>query len=66
MGRMQFFTVTVELSVAKSYGLDGRVRFLAGVTDCSLHSVQTGSGARPASHPMGVEGSFSGGKAAGT
>jgi hypothetical protein len=32
-----------------------RVRFLAGVKDLSLfHSVQTGSGAHPASYPMGT------------
>jgi hypothetical protein len=31
----------------------------------SLHSVQTGSGARPASYPTGIGGSFPGGKAAG-
>jgi hypothetical protein len=30
------------------------------------HRVQTGSGAQPASYPMGTRGSFSGGKAAGT
>jgi hypothetical protein len=30
-----------------------------------LHNVQTGSGAHPASYPMGTCGSFSGGKAAG-
>jgi hypothetical protein len=30
-----------------------------------LHVVQTGSGAHPASYPMGTGGSFSGGKAAG-
>jgi hypothetical protein len=28
-----------------------------------LHVVQTGSGAHPASYPMGTDGSFSGGKA---
>jgi len=30
------------------------------------HRVQTGSGAHPASYPMGTRGSFPGGKAAGT
>jgi len=30
------------------------------------HRVQTGSGAHPASYPMGTGGSFSEGKAAGT
>jgi hypothetical protein len=30
-----------------------------------LRIVQTGSGAHPASYPMGIRGSFSGGKAAG-
>jgi hypothetical protein len=34
-------------------------RFPAGVRDFSLlHSVQTGSGAHPASHPVGTGGSF--------
>jgi len=32
----------------------------------SLHRVKTGSGAYPATYPMGTRGSFSGGKAAGT
>jgi hypothetical protein len=41
-----------------------RVRFLAGARDLYLlHSVQTGSGAHPASYPMGTGGSFLGGKA---
>jgi hypothetical protein len=51
------------------YGLDvrgSRVRFLAGAENFSLHhSVQNGTGAHPASYPMGTRGSFSGGKAAG-
>jgi hypothetical protein len=55
--------------IALGYGLDGRgsrVRFPAGVGNLSLHHrVQTGSGAHPASYPMGTRGSFPGGKAAG-
>jgi hypothetical protein len=42
------------------------VRFLAGAGNFSLHNrVQNGSGAHPASYPMGIGGSFSGCKAAG-
>jgi hypothetical protein len=51
------------------YGLDklgSRVRFPAGAGIFSLHHrVQNGSGAHPASYPMGIKGSFPGGKAAG-
>jgi len=37
-----------------------------GAGNFSLHHrVQTGSGAHPASYPMGIRGSFPGGKAAG-
>jgi hypothetical protein len=44
-----------------------RVRFLAGAGNFSLHHrVQNGSGAHPASYPMGTRGSFPGGKAAGS
>jgi hypothetical protein len=50
------------------YGLDdwgSRVRFPAGVGNFSLyHRVQNGSGAHPASYPMGTRGSYPGGKAA--
>jgi hypothetical protein len=49
------------------YGLDNRaigVRSPAGVKDySSIPCVQTGSGAHPASCPMGTGGSFPGGKA---
>jgi hypothetical protein len=52
-----------------SYGLDdrgSRVRFPAGAGNISpYHHVQNGSGAHPASNPMGTRGSFPGGKAAG-
>jgi hypothetical protein len=45
---------------------DSRVRFRAGAGNFSLHHrVQTGSGAHPASYPMGTWGSFLGGKATG-
>jgi hypothetical protein len=51
------------------YGLDdrgSRVRFPAGAGNFSLHHrVQNGSGAYPASYPMGTRGSFPVGKAAG-
>jgi hypothetical protein len=49
------------------YGLDdrgSRVRFPAGAVNFSHHRVQNGSGAHPASYPMGTRGSFPGGKAA--
>jgi hypothetical protein len=42
-----------------------RVRFPAGPGNISHHRVQNGSGAHPASYPMGTRGSFPGGKAAG-
>jgi hypothetical protein len=51
------------------YGLDdwgSRVWFLVGTRTFSLHHcVQNGSGAHPASYPMGTKGSFPGSKAAG-
>jgi hypothetical protein len=51
------------------YGLDdrnSRVRFPVGAGNFSPHHrVQNGSGAHPASYPMGTRGSFPGGKAAG-
>jgi hypothetical protein len=44
-----------------------RVRFLAGAGKFSLHHrVQNVSGAHPTFYPMGIRGSLSGGKAAGT
>jgi hypothetical protein len=50
-----------------NYGLrDGRPLFDSlQEQDFSLHSVETGSGARSASYPMGTGGSFRGVKAAG-
>jgi hypothetical protein len=54
-------------SIVSDYGLDDRtigVRSLAGAKDfSSCLFVQTGSGAHPASSPMGTGGPFSGGKA---
>jgi hypothetical protein len=68
-------TKTVEKSrdssvgITLDYGLDDqgtRVRFPAGAGNFSFHHcVQNGSGAQPASYPMGTRGSFPGGKAAG-
>jgi hypothetical protein len=44
-----------------------RVRFAAEAENFSLHHrVQNGSGAHPASYPMGTRGFFPGGKAAGS
>jgi hypothetical protein len=51
-------------SIVSDYGLDDRaigVRSPAGAKDFSC--VQTGSGAHPASSPMGTGGPFPGGKA---
>jgi hypothetical protein len=60
---------TFIVGIALGYGLDdrgSRVRFPAGAGNFSLHHrVQNGSVAHPASYPMGVSGSFPGGKAAG-
>jgi hypothetical protein len=52
-----------SVGIALGYGLDDRgsgVRFPA-----IHHRVQNGSGAHPASYPVGTRGSFSAGKAAG-
>jgi hypothetical protein len=53
-----------SVSIALGYGLDdrgSRVRFPAGAGTFSLHRrVQNGSGAHPASYPMGTRGSFPG------
>jgi hypothetical protein len=58
-----------SVGVALGYGLDdrgSRVQFPAGAGNFSLHHhVQNGSGAHPASYPMGTRGSFPGGKVAG-
>jgi len=54
---------------ALGYGQDdrgSRVRFPAAAGNISLHHrVLSGSGAHPASYPMGTRGSFHTGKAAG-
>jgi hypothetical protein len=59
-----------SVGIALGYGLDdrgSRDRFPARAGNFSLHHrVQNGSGAHPASYPMGTRGSFTGGKAAGT
>jgi hypothetical protein len=59
-----------SVGIALGYGLDdrgSRVRFPAGTGNFSLHHrVQNGSGAHPASCPMGTRGSFPGSEAAGT
>jgi hypothetical protein len=53
-----------SVGIALGYGLDdrgSRVRFLAVAGNVSLHyRVQNGSGAHPASYPMGTRGSFPG------
>jgi hypothetical protein len=55
------------VSIVTGYGLDGRgvgVRVPVGQYFSPLHIIQTGTGAHPASCPMGG-GSFPGDKAAG-
>jgi hypothetical protein len=58
-----------SVGIALDCGLvdrDSRFRFLAGAGNFPLHhSVQNGSGAHPASYPIGTRGSFLGGNAAG-
>jgi hypothetical protein len=58
-----------SVGIAQDYGLQDRgwkFRFPAGAGNFSIHHrVQNGSGAHPASYPMGTGGSFPGGKAAG-
>jgi hypothetical protein len=58
-----------SVGIALGCGLDdrgSRDRFPTGAGNFSLHHrVQNGSGAHPASYPMGNKGSFPGGKAAG-
>jgi hypothetical protein len=53
-----------SVGIATGYGLDGQ-GLIPGRDVSLLHSVQTGSGAHPASYPMGTGGSFPGDKAAG-
>jgi hypothetical protein len=58
----------VVVGIATGYGLGDRgvgVRVLVRSRISLLHVVQTGSGAHPASYPMGAGGSFLGGKATG-
>jgi hypothetical protein len=56
----------MNLGIAAGYGLDGRSSIPGRARDSSvLHSVETGSGAHPASYTMGTVGSFPWGKAAG-
>jgi hypothetical protein len=58
-----------SVGIALGYGLDdrgSRARFPARDGNFSLHHcVQNGSGAHPASYPMGTRGYFPAGKAAG-
>jgi hypothetical protein len=56
------------VGIATAFKLDERgvgVRVLVGSEFSLLHIVQTGSGAHPASYPMGTGDSFPGGKATG-
>jgi hypothetical protein len=54
-------------SIVTGYELDGRPRSCPGRVNnfTLLYSIQTGSGAHPASYPIGTGGSFPRGKAAG-
>jgi hypothetical protein len=60
----------ILVGIALGYGLDNRgsgFPITAGAGNFPLsHRVQNGSGAHPASYPMGTRGSFPGGKAAGS
>jgi hypothetical protein len=57
--------VWVAVGIGVATGWMARVRFPARERDFSLlHSIQTGSGALPASYAMGTEGFCLGGKAA--
>jgi hypothetical protein len=67
--RVDYESRDSSVGITLGYGLDdrgSRVRFPAGARNFSLrHRVQNGSGAHPASYPMGTRGSSLGGKAAG-
>jgi hypothetical protein len=69
VGLLNYAFSNTRVTHRRSYGLDdrgSRVRFPAWAGNFSLHHrVQTGSGAHPASYPMGTRGSFPVGKAAG-
>jgi hypothetical protein len=54
-----------SVGIAMGYQLDGLVSFPAVHNVSLLHSVKTGSGAHPASYPIGARDSVPGGKAAG-
>jgi hypothetical protein len=59
----------ISVGIALGYELDdqgSRVRFSAGAGNfCLHHRVRNGSGSHPASYPIGIRGSFPGGKVAG-
>jgi hypothetical protein len=64
----KFWNMSRVVQLVKQWATDWKagVLFLEGARDFSqLHSVQTGSGAHTASYPMGIRGTFPGGKAAG-
>jgi hypothetical protein len=67
--RDSFYFTLSSVGTALEYGLGdwgSRVQFPAGAGNFSLHPrVQNGSGAHPASYPMGTRGSFLEGKLAG-
>jgi hypothetical protein len=72
VSRSQIFFLLMShdssVGIALGYGLDdrgSRVRYPAGTGNFSLHHrVQNGSGAHPASYPMGTRDFFPGGKTA--
>jgi hypothetical protein len=56
-----------SVGIATGYGLDDQgagVQVPVGSRIFILHVVQSGSGVHPTSYPMGIGGSFPGGKAA--
>jgi hypothetical protein len=65
---LYFKGLDISAGIVLGYGLNGwdsRVLFPAGAGNFFHHRVQTGSGAHPASYPMGTRSSFPGGKATG-
>jgi hypothetical protein len=55
-----------SVDMALGYGLGSGIRVPEGAGNFSPHHrIQNGSGAHPTSYPMGIRGSFLGGKAAG-
>jgi hypothetical protein len=61
----RIFSEGSSVGIATGYGLDGRGVGVRVPVGSRIFVVQTGSGAQPASYPIGTGCSFSRGKAAG-